>query len=35
MTAGQLVWAARNEWHGFRNTGTVPLQACTQQAQAF
>lgn len=27
MTAGQLVWAARNEWHGFRNTGTVPLQA--------
>lgn len=27
MAAGQLVWAARNEWHGFRNTGTVPLRA--------
>ena len=27
MSAGELVWAARGEWHGFRNTGSTPVHA--------
>jgi len=27
MTAGQLVFVSKNEWHGFRNTGRTPLKA--------
>lgn len=27
ISAGDLVWMARDEWHGFRNTGTAPVRA--------
>ena len=27
MSPGELVWAARGEWHGFRNTGRTPVRA--------
>jgi mannose-6-phosphate isomerase-like protein (cupin superfamily) len=27
MSAGQLAFVPRNEWHGFRNTGSEPVRA--------
>ena len=27
LSAGELAFVPRNEWHGFRNTGTIPVRA--------
>jgi mannose-6-phosphate isomerase-like protein (cupin superfamily) len=27
VKAGELVFVAKNEWHGFQNTGSTPLKA--------